>query len=294
MEIKKTSHDLDDDDEQLCSAWLNQESSEKQGQPLSNYVTSNLIEDRALSFKEAFDFLHKDSADQGVEDNDANPFISTSQASSLGIGKAIIVNPCQRGNPVLDLIHGVPWKYADSNNLAVDYILGPSTGCLFLSLRYHSLKPDYIYKRLKILRHGGLFALRIMLCLVDVKDSTHAVRELIKACLVSDVTLLLAFSNNEAATYLETFKAYQNKPADMLQAKPSTNHETRCTEVISSIRSINSTDAGTLLHNFKTVTEISEATEEELGLCPGIGGKKAKSLHILFRESFLKQQSVKP
>ena len=292
--MAETGH-YSDEDEQLCSAWLNQENSEKAVQEPPNVPapSKNIFQGPELSFRKAFGFLRDGISDQPDKDDEAQlPLMSTSNASSLGSGKAIIVNPCQRGNPVLELIQGVTWKYADTNvGLAVDYILGPSTGCLFLSLRYHSLKPDYIYERLKILRRGGLFALRILLCLVDIKDSTHAVRELTKVCLVSEVTLLLAFSNDEAATYLATFKAYQNKPADSLKSKPSTNHETRAMEVLSSIRSVNSTDAGTLLHNFGTIAEISKASEEDLGLCPGVGGKKAKSLHSVFREPFLKQNN---
>ena len=278
-----SEQDLEDDE--ICSAWLNQVSADQ-----NTSTTSRIAQERSHSFKSTFGFLSNEVSDQTV-DEDIKKVLSTNQASALGSGKAIIVNSCQRGNPVLELIHGVPWTFADlSVGLAVDYVLGPSTGCLFLSLRYHSLKPDYIYDRLKILCHGGSFALRLLLCLVDIKDSDHAVRELTKVCLVSDVTLLLAFSNDEAATYLETFKAYQNKPSDLLKAKPSLHHPTRAIEVISSVRTVNSTDASTLLNNFGSFAAISKACEEDLGFCPGIGGKKAKCLQSIFQEPFLKEK----
>ena len=279
----------DFDDDETCSAWLDMEQAKKQQESLKQLHRQSTY-GQGSSFENAFGFLKTDVPDN-TENEEQISVMSTSQASHLGSGRAIIVNSCQRGNPVLELIHGVPWQYADTNTgLAVDYVLGPSTGCLFLSLRYHSLKPDYIYERLKMLRQGGLFALRLLLCLVDIKDSTHSVRELTKVCLVSDVTLLLAFSNDEAATYLETFKAYQNKPVDGLKSKSSANPHTRAVEVLSSVRSVNSTDANTLLNNFGSVSAVSKANDEDLGLCPGIGGKKAKSLYNVFREPFLKQK----
>ena len=284
-------HDLQED-EKTCSEWLH---SERAAIPSCSGTSSQLNTKsfgRGSSFKNTFGFLNDSEKTESLNEVTSN-VIPTAHASAFGSGKAIIVNPCQKGNPVLDLIYGVPWKYADSSiGLAVDYILGPSTGCLFLSLRYHSLKPDYIYERLKTLRQGGLFALRLLLCLVDVKDSVHSVRELTKVCLISDVTLLLAFSNDEAATYLETFKAYQNKPADLLKLKPSSNYQLRAIDVLSSIRSVNSTDSNTLLSNFGSIAEISKANEEELGLCPGIGGKKAQSLFNVFREPFLKKKTL--
>lgn len=284
------NYDLQED-EQMCSAWLDAEQAEVKSSCVQ-LQSNKTNHDRGSLFKNTFGFLNE-SGSTGSQNTDepVKHVMPTNHASALGSGKTIIVNPCQRGNPVLDLIHGVPWKYADSNAaLAVDYVLGPSTGCLFLSLRYHSLKPDYIYERLKALRQGGLFALRLLLCLVDIKDSTHTVRELTKVCLVSDVTLLLAFSNDEAATYLETFKAYQNKPADLLKSKPSTNDQARAVEVLSLIRSVNSTDSNTLLNNFGSISKISQVNEEDLGLCPGIGGKKALSVFNVFREPFLKSK----
>nr|XP_026694956.1 DNA excision repair protein ERCC-1 [Ciona intestinalis] len=264
----------DDSDDETCRAWLEGEGGcVEDNKPRCSNPT-NLVE--------AFGFLDKN----GEKEKKVLP---SSKAAILGSGNALIVNPCQKGNPILELIHGVTWRYADGDaNLAVDYIMGPSTCCLFLSLRYHALKPEYIYERLKLLRRGGMFALRILLCLVDVKDSTHSVQELTKLCLVSDVTLLLAFSNEEAATYLQTFKSYEHKPADSLKTRQSDNRASRSIEVLASVRAINSTDAHTLLTNFGSLSDVGGATEEELGLCPGIGGTKVRSLHRLFRQSFLK------
>ena len=48
-----------------------------------------------------------------------------------------------------------------------DYILGASCVSLYLSVRYHTLQPDYIHERIKSLGKGH--RLRVLLVQVDVK-----------------------------------------------------------------------------------------------------------------------------
>ena len=54
-----------------------------------------------------------------------HPLIRGAHASS----NAILVNSCQRGNPILQFIKGVAWEYAD---IVPDYQVGLSSGVLFL------------------------------------------------------------------------------------------------------------------------------------------------------------------
>lgn len=76
----------------------------------------------------------------------------------------ILVNPKQRGNPILKSITNIPWEF--DNSIVPDYIVGATAAILYLSLRYHRLNPDYIHDRLKEL--GKRFELRILLVQVDV------------------------------------------------------------------------------------------------------------------------------
>lgn len=82
----------------------------------------------------------------------------------------ISVHPKQRGNPILKSITNVPYEFDD---IVPDYIVGPTTCILFLSLKYHSLNPDYINNRLKVL--GKRFELRVLLVQVDTKvcETSH-------------------------------------------------------------------------------------------------------------------------
>lgn len=109
----------------------------------------------------------------------------------------------------------MPWEYSD--DIVPDYVMGRTTCALFLSLRYHILKPDYIYNRVKAL--GKLYELRILLLQIDVKDPHAALKQLTKMCLVADITLMLAWSTEEAGKLIETYKIFENKPPDLIMEK---------------------------------------------------------------------------
>ncbi|XP_062968405.1 DNA excision repair protein ERCC-1 isoform X2 [Cynocephalus volans] len=195
---------------------------------------------------------------------------------------SIIVSPRQRGNPVLKFVRNVPWEFGD---VIPDYVLGQSTCALFLSLRYHNLHPDYIHERLQSL--GKNFALRVLLVQVDV-DPQQALKELAKMCILADCTLVLAWSPEEAGRYLETYKAYEQKPADILMEKLEQDFVSRVTECLTTVKSVNKTDCQTLLATFGSLEQLITASREDLALCPGLGPQKARRLFDVLHEPFLK------
>lgn len=184
---------------------------------------------------------------------------------------SIIVSPRQRGNPVLKFVRNVPWEFGD---VVPDYVLGQSTCALFLSLRYHNLHPDYIHGRLQSL--GKSFALRVLLIQVDVKDPQRALKDLAKMCILADCTLVLAWSAEEAGRYLETYKAYEQKPADLLMEKLEQDFVSRVTECLTTVKSVNKTDSQTLLTTFGSLEQLIAASREDLALCPGLGPQKVR------------------
>lgn len=196
---------------------------------------------------------------------------------------SIIVSPRQRGNPVLKFVRSVPWEFGE---VVPDYVLGQSTCALFLSLRYHNLHPDYIHERLQSL--GKTFALRVLLVQVDVKDPQQALKELAKMCILADCTLILAWSAEEAGRYLETYKVYEQKPADLLMEKLDQNFLSRATECLTTVKSVNKTDSQTLLATFGSLEQLFTASREDLALCPGLGPQKARRLFDVLHEPFLR------
>lgn len=88
---------------------------------------------------------------------------------------------------------------------------------------------------------------RVLLVQVDVKDPQQALKELAKMCILADCTLVLAWSPEEAGRYLETYKAYEQKPADLLMEKLEQDFVSRVTECLTTVKSVNKTDSQTLL-----------------------------------------------
>ncbi|XP_063174637.1 DNA excision repair protein ERCC-1 isoform X4 [Chroicocephalus ridibundus] len=193
----------------------------------------------------------------------------------------IVVSPRQRGNPVLKFVRNVPWEFGD---IVPDYVLGQSTCALFLSLRYHHLHPDYIHDRLRQL--GRSYGLQLLL--VQVDDPHQALKELAKVCILADCTLLLAWSPEEAGRYLETYKAYEQKPPDLLKERVEQDFLSRMTDCLTSVKSVNKTDALSLLTAFGSLAAVVGASREDLSLCPGVGPQKAKRLFDVLHEPFLK------
>ncbi|KAI0223675.1 DNA excision repair protein ERCC-1 [Lamellibrachia satsuma] len=208
--------------------------------------------------------------------------------TTSGKTNAIIVSARQKGNPVLKCIRNVPWEFGD---IVPDYQLGQTSCALFLSTRYHLLYPAYIHDRLKQLGHS--FHLRALLMLIDVKDPHHALKEVAKMCILADCSLILAFSVEEAGRYLETFKSFEKKPPDLIMEKTEGNFLSQVTDVFTSARKINKTDAMTLLSTFGTVKGVVESSQDELSLCPGFGPQKAQRLHRLIHEPFIKVKKIK-
>ncbi|XP_074515681.1 DNA excision repair protein ERCC-1 [Sebastes fasciatus] len=204
----------------------------------------------------------------------------------VGSGSSIIVSPRQRGNPILKFVRSVPWEFGD---VVPDYVLGLTTCALFLSLRYHNLNPNYIHDRLKQL--GQTFTLRVLLVQVDVKDPHHTLKELARICIMADCTLILAWSSEEAGRYLETYKSYEKKPADVLKEQVEKNYLSKVTDCLTTVKSINKTDAITLLSTFSSVEGIINASKEDLVLCPGLGPQKARRLHDVLHKPFLKSKT---
>lgn len=77
---------------------------------------------------------------------------------------SVQVHPNQKGNPLLKEISS--WEF--NEKLVPDYQVGERACVLFISIRYHNLKPEYIHERIKQL--GKNFALRVLLVHIDIKE----------------------------------------------------------------------------------------------------------------------------
>jgi DNA excision repair protein ERCC-1 len=180
-----------------------------------------------------------------VDATKANTAISTPQ------GNTILVSERQRGNPMLRYIRNAPWEY--SREIIPDYVMG-FTCAIFLSIKYHRMNPKHA--DLRIREVGKNFRLRVLLVFCDVDDdeSVKPLHELNKLCFNRNFTLLLCWSNEECARYLETLKNYENRSSSSIQEKVETEFIPMLSKVLTTVRSINKTDVVTLLDHFGSLS----------------------------------------
>lgn len=254
-----------------------------------------------LIMAEEFDdveFLQAESAVQQSSSSlrTASPAIGTSkvvqpkpQALPSRQGpSAILVSTRQKGNPILNHVKSLPWEYSD---IPCDYVLGATTCALFLSLKYHRLHPEYVYTRLRQL--GKLYNLRILLTMVDITNHEEALKELSKTSMINNLTLILCWSSQEAGRYLELFKSYEHASPASIRAHQAETYKESLTEFVTTPRTINKTDAASLITNFGSLRAAVNAQPEELGIVPGWGEKKVKAWTTTVREPFRSKKAAK-
>jgi DNA excision repair protein ERCC-1 len=164
-----------------------------------------------------------------------------------------------------------------------------TTSCaLFLSLKYHQLYPHYIHRRLDELGKKD-FRLRVLLVLVDIDDCANALLFLNKFGVTHRLTLIVTWSEAEAARYLETYKALEGKDASSIQKRESTNMVDQLTDFIAACKPLNKTDAATLWQQFGTLKGVATASPDELALCPGLGNVKVRRFYAAIHQPFSKR-----
>lgn len=201
---------------------------------------------------------------------------------------SILVSSRQKGNTVLNHIRSFPWEYAD---IPADYVLGATTCALFLSLKYHRLHPEYIYTRIRGL--AGKYNLRVMLTIVDIQNHEEPLKELSKTSLINNVTLVLCWSAQEAARYLELYKSCEHAAPTAIRAHQSTSYSDKLVEFITEPRGINKTDAVSLISSFGSLRTAINAAPEDVALVPGFGVKKVQRWCNTVREPFRVRKAAK-
>ncbi|KAI5117222.1 hypothetical protein M0805_008692 [Coniferiporia weirii] len=198
-----------------------------------------------------------------------------------GSGNAIIINPCQRLNPLLECIKNVSKEFGD---IVPDFQLGRTTCALFLSLKYHRLHPEYIHQRIQKL--GSTYNLRILLLMCDVSEHQDPIRELTKTCLINNITVMVCWSNEEAGTYLATYKAFEHRPPDLIKERVDKEYSAMLRSALTSINRVNKTDVETLRTSFGSFAKIAHANPEQLRSLPGFGQVKVRRLVDAFDKPF--------
>ncbi|CAG8935307.1 unnamed protein product [Penicillium salamii] len=201
---------------------------------------------------------------------------------------AILVSTRQKGNPILNHIKLLPWEYAD---IPADYVVGVTTCAMFLSLKYHRLHPEYIYARVKQL--AGKYNLRLVLVMVDIQNHEDSLRELSKTSIINNLTLILCWSAPEAAHYLELYKSSENAQPTAIRAQQPQTYKESLVEFVTVPRSINKSDAASLISTFGSLRNAINAQPEQISAVPGWGEKKVQQWCSAVREDFRVEGSKK-
>lgn len=248
------------------------------------------------AFNEAIASAHDKSKTDTANTRNANAHINTNETTNNGVTARdhhamlqphmLHISTRQRGNPILAHIRNVPHQFSI---MIPDFIFGPTRCALFLSLRYHNLHPDYVHRRIAELKSD--FTLRVLLCHVDIEDNASALLFLNDLCVKNNLTLILSWSEEEAARYIETLKAFDGTDTSAIETRDHTTQMEQVAHALASVRSVNKTDAVQLLNNFGCWKNIVGASVDELSVCPGLGPKKVRRLYEAFRKPFSKESA---
>ncbi|SSD60297.1 related to DNA repair protein RAD10 [Saccharomycodes ludwigii] len=146
-------------------------------------------------------FTIKHNQPQLNDKNDDIQSNGTSGGDKYSNTKTVLVSKTQKGNPLLDKLQNTKWRYVSSSPTAkieYDYLIRGSRKVIFLSLKYHKLHPEYIYRKIKPIVNQN----SILLCVVDVENSEDILKDLTKLTLFNGFTLLLSFNFEQAAKYI--------------------------------------------------------------------------------------------
>lgn len=210
------------------------------------------------------------------------------------LAAAIQVAPSQKGNPLLDSLQMklTPWAY--SSDILSDYYISATVQVLFLSLKYHRLRPEYVWRRIEKLK-GSLVGqkddtLRVLLVVVDIDAPQESLRHLLGICVKHDLALVVAWSFEEAGTYVACLKQHEQTRSHVgssLQGVRKGDYNLSVVGALTTVRAVNRTDVAGLLAHCRSFKEIVLRSAVGGVSVPGIGERKQQTLHDAFTEPFV-------
>ncbi|CAI2314733.1 unnamed protein product [Caenorhabditis sp. 36 PRJEB53466] len=215
------------------------------------------------------------------------PSSSSSEPTGAGGGGPLVVNRRrQEGNPVLKYVRNVRYEWGD---IGPDFECGPSFAVVYLSFKYHKQHPEYVYSRING-KAENRYRNKVLLGYCNMEEPRHVLRELNMICFREEWTLVVVYTVEEAAEYIELFKTTQKKEITIKKkalddgGDSSISDERRrnrdaAVGFLTAARSITKSDADRLLFHFGTLRAISLAKESELLEFMGLGPIKAKNLY---------------
>lgn len=232
---------------------------------------------------------------ENIQSSQRSSIIMTHR-SSVQLYNQIQVSPSQKQNPLLQspLMKQKPIVF--NKEILSDYYINPTLQVLFLSLKYHQLHPEYLWRRIKRLRQGSSInmtnnrrdkALKILLVVIDIESPQEALRKLTNVCVKQDLTLIISWSFEQAGNYIAMFKENElsaNQVNLSIKGVKNTDLKSSIIDTLTTIRSINKTDSINLIANFKNFKNIVKSEHVKIH---GVGERKLQNMKNSFVEPFL-------
>lgn len=182
----------------------------------------------------------------------------------------------QRGNKLLEYLSTLSWSFDSSCN--ADYEINFTTLVLFLSLRFHSAKPEYIYKRIFKLKQSKL---KVLLVLLDTPNYNATLQELFKSI---PIPIIPCKSYEECAKYVKGFDISSKRSSGVLRRKDSTLEN-----FLEAFPKLNKTDAITLQKAFPSLQDLFNSSEQRLSNVFGFSKIKSQSFLEMLKKPFRKE-----
>lgn len=241
----------------------------------------------------------RDSPGPRPEPKDPKPAnASRRQRTNVHSYTAVQVANSQKGNPLLESpsMRLTPWAY--NAQILLDYYINATVQVLFLSLKYHKLRPEYVWRRIEKLKGNSLISrdendqtLRVLLVVVDIESPQEQIRNLSSICIKHDLSMIVAWLFEEAGNYIAYFKQNEmsrHKVNSSIQGIKKSDYALTIVNTLTTVRAVNKTDVANLLANCKTFKNVVvRATDDSLGDISGMGRRKLDNLKRVFSEPFI-------
>lgn len=206
----------------------------------------------------------------------------------------------QKGNPLLEspAMKLTPWVY--SLQILSDYYINATLQILFLSLKYHRLRPEYVWRRIEKLK-GSLItseklsddeSLRVLLVVVDIDSPQEAIRQLLGICVKHDLLMVTAWSFEEAGNYVAYFKNNEMARSQInlsIQGMKKTDYNSNVVSALTTVRAVNKTDVVNIMARCRSFKEVVLQATLEGGLADilGLGERKLDNLRNVCLDPFV-------
>ena len=205
--------------------------------------------------------------------------------------KELFVRSDQKNNPALGFLDK-SLSVVFVERISPDFIFSRSICGVYVSYSYHLAKPDFYSKILEKVK-GLKIKMNFIFFNVDERRAEFGdvLNFFQNYSFLSNFRLLLCFGFEEVAKYISLIKINERKSSEILKTKVEDDFISKAKDLLTSVKSVNSTDAITLLQNFSSLRKISQSTKAQLLSSPGLGGKKCTNILKIFQTP-LKKKNV--